>query len=108
MAYWAQIKNQMNKQQPQQKQILPVISTERPLIQTTLQGEGCIKVPASCTEQLVCTVFLPPETTAIKEFLEQDFNPFTKAFPIQSELCTYIPINIFTDQSERLHSHQSA
>ena len=77
-------------------------------MQTSFQGEVCTEPPTRlCTELHACTVFLPSEAILIKKFLESYLTNGTEAFPIQLELCSYIPINIFTNQSEEFHSNQS-
>ena len=58
-------------------------------------------MPASCTELPACTMFLPSEPSLIKAFLKLYFSH------VQSELHSYIPINIFTNQSEKLRYDQS-
>lgn len=72
-------------------------------MQAMLQGEACTELPVSCTEMLASTVFLPAESTLIKELLESYFSQYEWDFPFQSEQ-SYFLISIFTDQSEQLHS----
>ena len=58
-----------NRAQIFKKQSLVAISTQEPLMQSTLKEEACTKLPASCTKLSVCAVFMPYEPMLIKEFL---------------------------------------
>ena len=53
---------------------LPAMSIQGTLIPISLQREACTKLPASCTELLAGTVFLPSEPALINEFLGSYFN----------------------------------
>lgn len=77
-------------------------------MQTVLQGEDCTKLPSSHTELPACTVILLSEPNLIKEFPNPISINRTETFPMQSELCSYIPISIFTHQSSSFLTNQDS
>lgn len=68
--------------------------------QTALHREACTELPGR-------TAFLPSAPALIKEFLKSYLTNKTEAFSVHQSCPAVVPVNIFTNQSEQLHSDQS-